>query len=147
VLKFVKGPRLLGVVALVWLVATLPAVVASSWYFWVAGGLVAAVAGVAGRTWLQAKARMQVNHLYLPLGQVLAEAEGLCQTSRDQMAATYQRQVVRDQELHDAGLRQAEEKHQRRLAEITQRRDADAHQVEEKYQWYLGEITQRRDTE
>ena len=146
-LKLLRGLRFPAVAALVWLLAVAPAAWMSGWYYWLAGGTLAAVIGAAClRAGLGAAARRQVQRIYHPLCQALADAEALTQTCHDQAAAAYKRQLARNQEVHDSSQRQAEEKYERQKAEINARRENDTRRAEEKYRGALAEITSHRDT-
>jgi hypothetical protein len=147
-LKVLLKSRFLGLAAVLWLLLILPSAWTTAWYYWLAGGTLAAgVIVVGARVALTTLARSQVSQLYHPLCQALAEAESLGQTYQAQMAAAYQRQLTKNQERHTTTVRQAEEKCQARLAEITKRRDTDLRQNEEDDQRVQAELTQRRDTD
>ncbi len=148
ILKLARGQRPLALAVLLGLLVAAPAVWSPVWYFWLATALLVMVlGGIAAPRILKAIARAQVQRIYRPLCQALAEAEAWCRFCQEQAATGHQRQLADSKRTHDTALHEAETRSQHRLAALQDRRDAELRQAEERYRRRMVLATRQRDVD
>ncbi len=113
-------------------------------------GIAAVIGGVLGfllRTWLVKLSKSQLERLYVPLMQSLADADGLNAYCRDRVNAQHQEVRRRLSERRDLELKRAEEAHRKSVAEGESQRDERLRKINEVYAERMVEVqtTQQRD--
>lgn len=154
--RFFRGPRLLIVLIVLWLVLAVPLFVLypdglgrADVPWWVVATTGAILLEIACAGFCFVLARAQVHRAWGPLVQALADAEAAAQRARELAAKQYEMQLARleAEDKSERGLRKVDEKYQELLATIHQRRDDGLKKAEEKYPWRLEALTKRRDAE
>jgi hypothetical protein len=144
-LKLAKGKRFLALVAFLGILAMLPAVWSSTWYYWLAATTSGTLAiAVIGYPLVKGMARLQVQKTYQPLCTDLAEAEAWCKFCVEQGAAAHKKQLAKSQNRHDTAVHEAEAKYQGELTSLTQRRDTAVAHAEEQYRSEMDRITRQQ---
>lgn len=113
-------------------------------------GIAAVIGGVLGfllRTWLVKLSKSQLERLYVPLMQSLADADGLNAYCRNRVNAQHQEVRRRLSERRDLELKRAEEAHRKSVAEGESQRDERLRKINEVYAERMVEVqtTQQRD--
>jgi len=113
-------------------------------------GVAAVVGGVLGfllRTWLVKLSKTQLERLYLPLMQSLADADTLNAFCRARVEAQHQEVRRRVNERRDLDLKRGEEAHRKAVSEGEAQRDERLRKINELYAERMVEVqtTQQRD--
>ncbi|MCI0640979.1 MAG: hypothetical protein L0Y72_07630 [Gemmataceae bacterium] len=105
--KYVRGALPYLVLCLVWLLLSLPALVVSEWYYWLAATtLTVWPIGLLVRWWLVVRARAQAVFLWSGLAQAMTDALALRQRAIDQAKEQFRLQRLENRRRHQESLNQ-----------------------------------------
>jgi len=111
-------------------------------------GIAAVIGGVLGfllRTWLVKLSKTQLERLYVPLMQSLADADGLNAYCRGRVDAQHQEVRRRVIERRDLDLKRAEEAHRKAVSEGEAQRDERLRKINEVYAERMVEVQTTRE--
>jgi S-DNA-T family DNA segregation ATPase FtsK/SpoIIIE len=144
----VRGFRPFLVIGLVWLVASLPALLLKDWdiVFWLAAtGAVVPPFGLLIRWWLKVRARTQAVYLWSGLSQAVVDAKHLRQRCLELAKEAYREQKNDNKRRNEEAMEQAATNTKKTIGQLRHDRGQKIRQAQATFDPLLKKLTERRD--
>lgn len=147
---YVRGVMPVLVIGLVWLLASLPALLLSDWniVYWLAATTVTTIPfGLLIRWWLKTRARSQAVYLWTGLSQALVDARYLRPRCVDLAKDAYRKQKADNKRRNQEALLQVAANTRKTMQKLKQERNQKMRQAQATFDPLVKTLAKRRDRE